>query len=264
MIRSPIGLRLEPNPERSPRDQLLEAARLGAQGVVLDATGPLAPDRLGETGRRELKHLLRTTELSLVALNLPTRRPFDNEEQLDERLSRADRAFALAYELGSRLMLARVGQVPPEEEAQRREIFTHALRELGQRADHRGVRLAIETAEQPGATVRSFLDALDVPSLAASLDPGGMLRFGHDPVATVRELGSWLAHAYASDAAGAGARTGLANPRGFGFRPGVLDWEEFLGTLEEIDYHGFLTIWPDPNQPTAAQFNTLVEHLRRF
>lgn len=264
MIRSPIGLRLEPSPDRSPREQLLEAARLGARGVVLDAIGPLSPDRLGETGRRELRHLLRTTELSLIALNLPTHRPFDTEDQLDDRLARADRAFALAFELGSQLVLARVGQVPPEEDAGRLAIFTQSLRELGRRADHRGVRLAIEMAEQPGATVRGFLDTLDLPTLAASLDPGGLLRFGHDPIASVRDLGHWLAHAYASDANGAGARTGLANPRGFGFRPGVLDWEEFLGALEEIDYRGFLTVWPDPNRPTPPQFAAWVENLRRY
>ena len=49
MIRSPLGLRINPDPARSVRDQLRQAARLGAKGVVLDATGDLAPDRLSET-----------------------------------------------------------------------------------------------------------------------------------------------------------------------------------------------------------------------
>ena len=62
MIRNPLGLRLDP--DGPVRDQIFEAARLGAKGVVLDAIGDLAPQRLAETGRRELRHILRTVELS--------------------------------------------------------------------------------------------------------------------------------------------------------------------------------------------------------
>src|SRR5262249_3599254 len=135
MIRNPLGLRLDP--DQPVRAQIHEAARLGAKGVVLDALGDLAPQRLGETGRRELRHVLRAVELALVALSLPTRRPFDTTDQLDERIRRADAAFALAYELGTNLVLARVGAVPNPEDSARHETFTNALRELGQRADHR-------------------------------------------------------------------------------------------------------------------------------
>jgi hypothetical protein len=51
----------------------------------------------------------------------------------------------MAYELGTNLVFTRVGAVPAEDEQQRREIVTKALSSLGQRPDHRGVRLAIET-----------------------------------------------------------------------------------------------------------------------
>ncbi len=39
MIRNPLGLRLDP--DRSVRDQIQQAARLGAKGVVLEAAGAL-------------------------------------------------------------------------------------------------------------------------------------------------------------------------------------------------------------------------------
>ncbi len=42
------------------RQGLPQAAKMGAAGVQVDATGDLAPDRLTETARRELKNLLRT------------------------------------------------------------------------------------------------------------------------------------------------------------------------------------------------------------
>src|SRR5437868_1557307 len=83
------------------------------------------------------------------------------------------------------------------------------IREQGRRADHRGVRLALEAGPDPGATLRALLDGLGSPGLAASVDPGALLQNGHEPVATTRALGPWVAHAYATDASGSPA-TGLA------------------------------------------------------
>jgi sugar phosphate isomerase/epimerase len=264
MIRSPLGLRLETRPDRSLKEALREAAALGARGVVLDAMGDLAPDRLSETGRRDLRHTLRAAELTLIALNLPTRRPFDTPEQLDDRLARADRAFSMAYELGARLVLARVGGIPPESDPDRQATFTMALNELARRAEHRGVRLAIETGPDAGATLRGMLDTWNHPALAASIDPGELLRHGHDPIEATVTLGCWVAHAYANDASGGARRATVAHPRGFGFPPGALAWEEYLGALEEIDYRGFLTVWPDPNLPVGPQFTTFLERAKQL
>ena len=261
MIRHALGLRLDSS--RPVRDQIHEAARMGARGVVLEAIGDLSPPRLSETGRRELRHLLRTMELSLVALSLPTRRSFDTTDQLDDRIRRADLAFALAYELGTNLVLARVGQVPLEDDRERREAFTNAISSLGQRADHRGVRLALETGSEPGQRLKTFLDSLDMVSLAASVDPASLLRGGIDPVATSRELSTWVAHAYAGDATGS-AGGAAPNPRGLGFPAGALDWEEYLGALEEIGYRGFLTVWPDPSEDPRVRFTTLALWFKRF
>ena len=263
MIRSPLGLRVEPDPDRSPRDQIREAARAGAKGVVLDASGDLAPDRLSETGRRDIRHTLRSAELALIALNLPTRRPLDTLDGLDLRLARADRAFALAYELGTNLLLVKPGPLPGEVHANRREALHHALSEMGKRADHRGVRLAIETGSEPGAALAAVLDAVGSPGLAASLEPAAIGRSGNDPAASVRALASWLAHAYAPDPEGTSAR-GVFRTGTAAFAAGPVDWEEYLGALEEVAYRGFLTIWPDPNGDPVAAFGAIKNRLDRF
>jgi sugar phosphate isomerase/epimerase len=261
MIRNPLGLRLDPG--QPIRAQIHEAARLGTRGVVLDAVGDLAPHRLGETGRRELRHLLRTVELSLIALSLPTRRPFDTTDQLEDRIRRADSAFAMAYELGTNVVLARAGAVPPSEDAARREIYTNALRALAERSDHRGVRLALETGPDPGEKLQSFLETLGLATLAVSIDPASLLQVGIDPVAAVRALAGWVAHAYANDATGVSGAAAL-NPRGFGYPPGALDWEEYLGALEEIGYHGFLTVWPAPGRAATTSFAAIAEQLKQI
>jgi sugar phosphate isomerase/epimerase len=210
-----------------------------------------------------VRHILRTVELSLIAVSLPTRRPFDTTDDLDERLRRADAAFAMAFELGTNVVLCRVGAVPPEEETGRREIFTSAVNELGQRADHRGVRLALETGAEPGERLGAFLGALGLPTLAASIDPTSLLQTGIDPVATVRELALWVVHAYANDATGV-AGVPPFNPRGFGYPAGALDWEEYVGAFEEIGYHGFLTVRSVPGRPAAEQFTPIADRLKRL
>jgi sugar phosphate isomerase/epimerase len=268
MIRSPLALRINGRPERDLRAQIRQAASLGARGVVLDAIGDLTPDRLGDTGRRDLRHLLRSSELALAAVALPTRRPFDTDDQLDDRLARADRAFALAFDLGSRLVLVHAGRIPAEADEPRRVAYHKAISELTLRAEHRGVVLALEAGSDSGAALASQIEAIRLPGLAASLDPATQLRQGVDPVESARALGRHLAHAYASDSpAGVGfaaARLVVEPSRGFGSPGGTLDWEAYLGTLEEVDYRGFVTIWPDLAADQAAVFRAIRERLDRF
>jgi sugar phosphate isomerase/epimerase len=261
MIRHPLALRLDP--DRSARDQIHEAAPLGARGVVVEAIGDVAPHRLGTTGRRELRHILRSVEISLVALALPTRRPFDTTDQLDERMRRADAAFAMAYELGTKVVLLRAGAIPPQEEEGRLEIYTNTLRELGRRAEHHGVQLGLETGVDPGEKLKAFLGALDSPGLAVSIDPNSLLQARIDPIKIVRELAPSVVHAYANDATRATGMQSM-NPRGYGFPPGALDWEEYLGSLEEIGYRGFLTVWPSPGRSAATQFQAVSARLKNL
>jgi len=261
MIRNPLGLRL--NPGRPIREQIRQAATLGAKGVVLDATGDLAPERLSETGRRELRFLLRSVELKLIALHLPTRRPFDTVDQLDDRLRRAETAFTLGFELGAPLVLARIGELPAESDPTRREVWVSALRELARRADHRGVRFTVETGTEPGDQLRPILDGLDTIGVAASLDPATLLARGFDPTESARALGHWVAHAYATDLGSSGSTiAAAARPLASGFPPRPLDWEEYVGTLEEIEYRSFLTVWPDPATDAASRFLAIVNRLK--
>src|SRR5262249_59460571 len=56
------------------RPALTATAKMGAAGVQVDAAGDLSPERLSQTGRRELGNLLRSHNLQLTALGCPLRR----------------------------------------------------------------------------------------------------------------------------------------------------------------------------------------------
>ena len=104
---------------------------------------------------------------------------------------------------------------------------------------------------------------MNLPGLAASIDPAAGLQTGVDPVASVRELAGWVVHAYANDAVRSSG-SAAPNPRGVGFPPGALDWEEYLGALEEIGYRGFLTIWPAHDRPVATEFGAISRRLEQL
>jgi sugar phosphate isomerase/epimerase len=97
-----------------------------------------------------------------------------------------------------------------------------------------------------------LLDGTGSLGLAASIDPAELTRHGHDPIAATRSIGSWIAHAYATDA----AMTAQRGPSGWG-----LDWEAYLGALEEVNYRGYLTVWPDPARDPGSQFAAIADRL---
>ena len=95
-----------------------------------------------------------------------------------------------------------------------------------------------------------------------SLDPSSLLRQGIDPVAA--NPGTGLSGSSTPTPTTPRSRSRLANPRGVGFPPGALDWEEYLGALEEINYRGYLTVWPDPNGDPLVQFKAIAGRLATF
>jgi sugar phosphate isomerase/epimerase len=80
--------------------------------VQFDASGELAPSRLSDSGRRELKTLLRMRGLELTALGCPLRYGLDEAQNQHQRVDTVRDVMTLAYELGPRTVVLQAGQVP--------------------------------------------------------------------------------------------------------------------------------------------------------
>ncbi len=106
-----IGIRLE-SLGLPLRKALQEATRLSVGGVQFDAAGDLAPGQLSQTGRRELKHLLRSYNLEVTAVGCPLRRGLDTMDQLDQRIDQVKAVMALSFDMGPRLTIIQAGKVP--------------------------------------------------------------------------------------------------------------------------------------------------------
>src|SRR4029453_14467296 len=83
------------------RQAVAQAAKMKAEGIQVDAAGELAPDKLGDTGRRELRNLLRSFNQELAALAFPLRRGLDSAENQEARLDRLFKVMELSVDLGA-------------------------------------------------------------------------------------------------------------------------------------------------------------------
>jgi L-ribulose-5-phosphate 3-epimerase len=206
------------------RPALVEAAKLGVGGVQLDATGDLSPDRLSQTGRREVRNLLRSHNLDLTALHCPLRRGLDAAENQQARIERIAAALTLSYDLGARIVIVEGPRVPdPEKDADR----ANRLRE----------------------------------ALTALYDPANMLLNGFDPAAEVAPLRGRIAHTHARDVRAAGAsRTAQEVPLG----AGDVNWLAYVAALAAVEYRGWLVVERESGDRKLADLADGVAFLRRL
>lgn len=243
------------------RRALQEVAKLGVHGVQVDAVGDLAPDRLTDTGRREIRNLLKASNLELSALNCPLRRGLDVTDNLQPRIEHVRKVMQLAFDLGPRRVIVPLPKVPQDAAAPRALTAREALTALGLFGDRAGTVLALEVGLDPGDKVRDYLSSFNTGSLLVNFDPANFLLNGFDPLASLGALAGKVAHTHARDArtatVGGGARE---VPVG----AGDIDWMVYVATLESIDYRGFLTVDREAGEDRFADAAAGVRFLKRF
>jgi len=243
------------------REAIAQAAKMKSEGLQADAVGDLAPERLGETGRRELRNLLRSFNQELAALAVPMRRGLDSAENQDARLARLFAVMELSAELGARRVVAPCPRIPDDPAMPRSRILREALAALGARGDRVGCALALEIGFDPAPKVRDYLAGFDTGSLKITYDPANLLMHGHDPLANLTPLKGLLAHVHARDARSASLSRGLEEvPLG----AGDVDWMAFTATLQVLDFDGFLAVERSQGEDRMRDVAHGVKFLRRF
>jgi sugar phosphate isomerase/epimerase len=243
------------------RRALEAAAKLDFTAVQFDAAGSLAPADLSQSGRRELRHLLRGLGLTLTAVGCPLRHGFDETERQEGRLLHVQQVMQLAHDLGPGLTVVNPGPLPEEEQSPVRAVVLDSLRGLARHGERIGADLALETGGGVPAGWAEALRRLDSGALAVVLDPATFLAQGVDPVAAARTLSAFARHAHARDLRGGGA---AALSREVALGHGDVDWPAFLAALDEIGYHRALAIRPLPAADAAAAVRRDLAFLRRF
>jgi L-ribulose-5-phosphate 3-epimerase len=243
------------------RRALEEASRLGVAGVQMDALGDLGPRSLSQTGRRELRNLLRTHNVELAALGCPLRHGLDHPENLDARLDHIRQTMQLSFDLGPRLVLIQPGRIPGKSDDPAIPLLQEALQALGQFGDRMGCTLALETGLESGQVLSDFLNRFDTASLGANLDPANLVMHDLDPFASARTLQRRIIYSQAKDVRRVGpSRTAQEVPLGHG----DIDWMEYLSVLEEIEYRGWITVVRESGENPLNDVAGGVAFLRRL
>ena len=261
------------------RAGLMAAAKLGVQGVQVDAVGDLAHDRLGATGRREFRTLLRSFNQELAAVNVPLRHGLDTFAHQQQRLDHLKQSMQLAYDLGAKKLVVPLPRLPKEGEAakpppapadpfpilsfaakepSKAEVLRESLTALGKHGDRIGVLLCLEAGLDGGAEVTAYLDGFESGSLRVTFDPANFLANGHDPLAALMAVGRRVDHVHARDARTSGASSG---PQEVAGGAGEVEWMGLVAGLSAVDYAGFVCV---ERTGAAGEVAGGVSFLRRF
>lgn len=257
------------------RQALHEAARLGVQGVQFDAAGPLAPESLGDTARRELRTVLKSFSLDLVAVNCPLRTGLDTFDRQHQRIDVVQKAMAFAFDLGCRKLVVPMPAIPPEPEktAEPKSFFTFGtppdrsvtLREtltaLAAFGDRSGVTLCLEAGLDSADKTRDYLATFDTGSLAVCFDPANFIVNGHDPLKSLTALAKVTGHVHARDARRVSASSG---PQEVTLGGGDVDWMSFCVSLDIQEYGGSVCVERTGGDDRLAELAAAVRLLRRF
>lgn len=275
MYNFSIGVMLESF--RQPTDIALKKAReVGAQGIQVYVTkGDRSPEKMDGAARREFLNKVKGEGLIISALCGDLGKGFHNPELNPELIEKSKRILDMAKELETNIVTTHIGVVPNDPNHDRYKIMQEACFKLAEYADSLDAHFAIETGPETSATLKGFLDSLNSTGVAVNLDPANLVMVtGDDPVQAVYNLKDYIVHTHAKDGKqnyyrapeeiyGLTEKKMLALPS-FTELPlgtGGVDFPAYIKALDDIGYHGFLTIEREVGENPEKDIRTAVEFL---
>lgn len=254
-----------------------KANKVGAQGLQVYATGgEMAPENMDEQKIKQFLSACKDNGLVISALCGDLGQGFTNPEKNPALIERSKLILDLAQKLGTNIVTTHIGKVPEDSNCDTYKIMQEACHTLAEYADSMNAHFAVETGPEPAKLLASFLDSLNSTGVAVNLDPANLVMCcADDPVAAVHTLKKYIVHTHAKDGkmlAGASAENlsseeaiqaaqGMAYielPLGQGHVP----WKEYLAALDEIGYHGFLTIEREVGDNPEKDIQLAADFLR--
>ena len=260
------------------REAIKKAASLGLDGLQMYATnGENAPENLSGAKAKDLLAFVKGEGLRFSALCGDLGHGFGNAELNPGLIEKSKRILDLAKELECDIVTTHIGVVPEDPKHDRYKIMQDACSALAAYADSIGSHFAIETGPETSATLKGFLDSLGSTGVGVNLDPANLVMVtGDDPVVAVHNLKDYIVHTHAKDGkmlvkGNPDYIYGVVHPVPVEFQgvkyfeevplgTGSVDFPAYLKALDEIGYHGFLTIerevgaTPEKDITLAADF----------
>ena len=249
------------------RTALKRARDLGVRGVEIDARSGLDPEHLSQTGLRQIRKWLDDEGLVVSAVAFRTRGGYGDADRLEARIAATKRTLELAHDLGARVVLNHIGDVPPQatdpdaEPDPRWRLLVDVLTDLGGWGHRVGATLCAEAGLAAPDDLVRVIASLPEGALACDIVTGGLLVHRHDPAEAIEKLSGHIGYVHATDAvagsfAGRGRAVALGN--------GHVDLATVFGTLEERGYRGWIGLEPAGDRGGAGELAEAVDLLRRL
>jgi sugar phosphate isomerase/epimerase len=237
LLQLKIGLRLA-SLQLPFQKGLLTAARLGVNGVEIEARNELSAENLSRSGVRQIRKMLDDTNVRVCAVAFPTRHGYEVLDQLDRRVEATKRTMQLAWDLGCNAVVNRLGHIPASD-APHWETFLNVLNDLGRHGQRVGTMFCATTGGESGDELLRVVQALPEGSLGIDFDPAALLMGGFSPRDVLSVVGRHVFHFRGNDATrDIARRSGELTPLGMG----SCEIPELLAILEQYEYRGYITL----------------------
>lgn len=236
-------------------DSIKAASKLGVSGVQKYMTfGDFTADTLTPSRVKEVRDFMESNGLVFSAICGDFGMDLDNDMVVD--LSK--RVLEKAKELGCDIVTTHIGHLYLDEDARLEKMRKNAS-ELAAYADSIGSVFAAETGTEKAPVLKAFLDSLGAKGLRVNFDPANLVMVaGDDPVKAVYVLRDYIIHTHAKDGIKTGDTTWLELPLG----KGGVDFDKYLGALNDIGYKGYLTIEREVGDNPADDIGMAVDFLK--
>lgn len=283
---------------KKPLDEsIVLAGKMGFDGVQIYATsGTFSPEVLTEETKAYYKKLLKDNNLVVSALcGDMGGHGFEIEADNAERIEKTKKIVDLAVEFGAGVVTTHIGVIPADAREDKYRVMFKALQECGAYAREKGVMLAIETGPENANVLHRFVSDIsdtmkverrnfDIKHLSGgvcvNLDPANFIMVtDQDPTAAVKLLGNYVVHTHLKDgkklrkidpkvvydhfAEGGIEALNVADyfietPLG----EGNVNWKQYIQTLKDVGYKGFLTIERETGEDPIADIQKGLDFIK--
>lgn len=254
-----IGIRLGSLGTGSLKKDMQRTLAIGVHGIQLRVVNTeIDPRNLSASGREELADYIDSFGFEVSALSGELG-GFGDSATVDERVKRTRDMLDLCITLHAANLTVDAGTVA-QSGTRAYELQADAVRDLGQYALERNIRLALTTGTEPIAQLAAFIAQVKSEGLRINYDPAELCRRGFDPIADPRPNVRLVSHVQARDAV-RGDVLSIGDERPLA--KGDAQIEEAIAVVRDGGYDGFLSVAWDRDEDLAQNAVEAVTWLQR-
>ncbi len=237
------------------RKALAVAANLGAEGASIDLRNELQIEQMSPTGIREFKKILADSRLRFAAATFPLSLGFENQLNLEQRISETEQALQIAYQLGAKTLITRLGTIPKDTESAAYQELRDTITRLGLFSERVGVKLTFQTLAEEPQELATFLSHIPEQTIGIDFHPGNLVMNQLSLCEALEQLSPYISHLHAVDAI-----WDLSSGKAFAVAlgAGAADFPQLLGSLQEYDFQGWVTTTTGNPNPQEELSNSIA------